>query len=637
MNRNVESHFSKIPTANIPRSSFDTSAETITTFNAGELIPLLVKEVYPGDTFSVTSSKVIRAQTLLNPIFGNMYLDTYWFYVPNRLVWTHWAEFTGESKDSPWISSTQYNLPRIKSPENGWSTGTIADYMGIPTGVKMSGSKHIPQALPFRGYAMICNEFFRDENLTDPLNIPTGDANQTGSNGDDFVNDVANGGMPFKVARYHDYYSSCLPQPSRGDPVDVPVDVVYNKDARLPVTSFNKPIPFNEFMHWSGTPESGQFKRNVESDPSGFFPQNSPIVAPLYFSTLPLTNSVTAGEERTAQAFFTYARNPGKKSDVHNPSLNPDYPVTRTWTDHTYNTALTDNGFSESWDGTNLNTKSSDTADKQSWMPVNLWTAKLSDYLGIEGSTFDINGLRLAYATQRYLEASARGGNRYRESLLCHFGVRSPDARLDVPEYLGGNRTAIQVREVTNNAQTETEFLGDLGAVSRTVDIHSDFTKSFTEHGFLFCLACVRYDHVYSQGLERFWMRDDFLSFYTPEFANIGEQPVWSDELMYDDDNEDNVFGYQEAWADLRYGVNHLTSEMRVSADQPFNSWHLGDFYDTVPTLSDDWIREDKSNVDRVLAVQSSQSKQFFGDFYFKMTAVRAMPMFSIPKLGESF
>ena len=259
MNRNTESHFSKIPTANIQRSSFDTSAETVTTFNSGELIPLLVKEVYPGDTFSITSSKIVRAQTLLAPIFGNMYLDTYWFYVPNRLVWEHWPEFTGESKDSPWISPTQYNLPRITSPENGWTTGTIADYMGIPVNRKMTSSKHIPQALPFRGYAMICNEFFRDENLSDPLNIPTGDANQSGTNGDDYVNDVANGGMPFKVAKYHDYFTSCLPAPSRGDPVDVPVNVLFNGSGRVPVVASDVVVPADEMFKITNTQDPGAY------------------------------------------------------------------------------------------------------------------------------------------------------------------------------------------------------------------------------------------------------------------------------------------------------------------------------------------------------------------------------------------
>ena len=228
MNRNVESHFAELPGVDIERSIFDRSATHKTSFNTGELIPFFWDEVLPGDTFNVSTSLVARLQTLLTPIMDNIYLDTYYFFVPNRLTWEHWCQFMGENSDSAWLPAVTYNMPRIASPENGWNVGTIADYLGVPTGVEFYTSAGTveapldnlaPDALLFRAYALICNEWFRDQNLSDPLNIPTGDSDQTGSTGSSYVNDVANGGKPFKVAKYHDYFTSCLPSPQKGPAV----------------------------------------------------------------------------------------------------------------------------------------------------------------------------------------------------------------------------------------------------------------------------------------------------------------------------------------------------------------------------------------------------------------------------------
>ena len=245
----------------------------------------------------------------------------------------------------------------------------------------------------------------------------------------------------------------------------------------------------------------------------------------------------------------------------------------------------------------------------------------------------NINELRLAFAAQRFLEKSARGGSRYIETILAHFNVRSPDARLQRPEYLGGNRAPLQIHSVNNTAQSEKDFLGDLGANSVTADVHFDVNKSFTEHGFIMCLGVVRYDHTYAQGLNRMWFRKSIYDFYWPTFANIGEQPVYTDEIYFDDTKSDDVFGYQEAWADYRYKPSIVTSEMRPQVDNSLASWHLADNYSSAPTLSDGWIREDKSNVDRVLAVGSAVSNQVFGDFYFQATFTRPMPMYSVPGL----
>lgn len=220
MNRNVESHFALNPTRiDISRSTFDRSSSLKTSFNTGDIVPFYVDEVLPGDTFNVKTSKVVRLQTMLTPMMDNMYLDTYFFFVPNRIVWNHWKEFNGENTESAWIPQTEYEVPQITAPEGGWSVGTIADYFGIPTGV----SNLSVNALPFRAYALIMNEWFRDENLQDPLVVPVDDVTVTGVNTGTFVTDVAKGGKPYIAAKYHDYFTSCLPAPQKGPDVLIPV------------------------------------------------------------------------------------------------------------------------------------------------------------------------------------------------------------------------------------------------------------------------------------------------------------------------------------------------------------------------------------------------------------------------------
>ena len=212
MNRNSESHFSELPQIHINRSVMDLSHGVTTTLDAGELIPLACIEVLPGDTFEISTSIVCRAQTMLAPIYGNINIDYYWFYESFVHMWDHFPEFFGENRTSAWVQTTEYQIPSISSPSGGFQTGSLADYFRYPVGVQWSATDPLaPSALPFRGYANICDQWFRDQNLTDPLNIPKGDSNQTGTNGSNYINDVANGGKPFKVAKYHDYFTSCLP------------------------------------------------------------------------------------------------------------------------------------------------------------------------------------------------------------------------------------------------------------------------------------------------------------------------------------------------------------------------------------------------------------------------------------------
>lgn len=574
MNRNVESHFSELPSANIQRSTFDRSFDHKTSFNAGSLIPFMVEEVLPGDTFNITTSKVVRSQTMLTPIMDNIYLDTYYFFCPSRLLWRHFKEFCGENTQGAWAPSIEYSIPSISSPPGGFEPGTIADYMGLPVNVEWSADAELsPSALPFRAYALICNEFFRDENLTDPLLIPMDDAHQTGSNGDNYISDVANGGKPFKVAKYHSYFSSALPAPQRGSAVGIPLNVPVFSGGVFPVTT-----------------------SNTYSMPDTAYP-------------------LILGAGKGA---FTNIENVD--------TINLSYPSAIRTTGTDLNLSVSEyQGIN--WAGVNTVTP----------LNLNVDIPQVGD--GTAQVEFSVNELRLAFAYQRYLEALARSGSRYTELLLGLFGVKASDASLQRPEYLGGNRVPINVTEVTNNAQGEKDFLGDLGAKSQTNDRNHDFVKSFCEHGYLVGVLCVRYDHSFSQNISRFWTRKTFTDFYNPKFANLGETPIYQCEIFTDGKNltKDKVFGYQEIWADYRYRENMCSSEMRPGVENSLAYWHLGDYYEEAPTLSDEWIRETPVNLDRVLAVSHTVANQFWADIYVKNHVTRCMPMYSIPGLIDHF
>lgn len=557
MNRNVESHFALNPTRlDMSRSKFDRSFSLKTSFNVGDIVPFYVDEVLPGDTFDVKTSKVVRMQTLITPIMDNIYLDTYYFFVPNRLVWEHWKQFNGENTESAWLPSTEYSIPQLTAPSGGWSVGTIADYMGIPTGVaNLSVS-----ALPFRAYALICNEWFRDENLCDPLVVPTGDATVAGSNTVASVEDYAKGATPYKAAKYHDYFTSCLPAPQKGP------DVMIGLSGEANVFGNGYTLGWT-----NGTLTGGSRSGSALGD------QNTKV------GTL-LSGSTTAGSTNEMPGGDGKLWGIVQKSQISNPA---------------YSGLVAD-----------LSTATSAT----------------------------INQLRLAFQIQKLYEKDARGGTRYTEILKTHFGVTSPDSRLQRPEYLGGNRVPININQVVQNSATvegETP-LGNVAGYSVTSDTHSDFRQSFTEHGFVIGVMVARYDHTYQQGIERFWSRKTRFDYYWPVLANIGEQAVLNKEIYAQGTVEDDeVFGYQEAWGDYRYKPNHVTGEMRSQYAQSLDVWHLGDDYSKLPSLSAEWIVEDKTNVDRVLAVTSTNANQLFADLYVKNQTTRPMPMYSIPGLVD--
>lgn len=565
MSRNANSRFATNPVRlDMSRSKFPRNFSHKTTFNAGQVIPFYVDEVLPGDTFSVRTSKVVRMQTLLTPVMDNVYLDTYYFFVPNRLVWEHWKQFMGENTESAWIPQVQYEVPQLTAPSGGWNVGTLADYMGVPTGV----ANLSVNALPFRAYALIMNEWFRSENLTDPLNIPVDDATVTGVNSGNYVSDVAKGGMPYTANKFRDYFSSCLPSPQKGPDVTIQTAQLGN----APVVSLNQAVD----------PNLSNAPVNVYSDLR--YQSGGPNWQGLGFRPVGLNSN--AGDDlsvlsSSASSKIVSTPKPGDRSD--------------------------------------------------SLLFGNLW-AQFDNTVSVA----TINQLRTAFQIQKFYERSARGGSRYIETLKAHFGVTSPDARLQRPEYLGGNRIPISINQVIQNSGTvqNSTPLGDTGAMSLTTDVHSDFTKSFVEHGFVIGVMVARYDHTYQQGLERFWSRKSMFDYYWPEFANIGEMAVLNKEIYAQGNaKDDEVFGYQEAWADYRYKPSRVSGEMRSQYKQSLDVWHLADDYSKLPSLSDSWIREDPNPINRVLAVSDNVSNQFFCDIYVQNYTTRNMPLYSIPGL----
>lgn len=554
--RNVNERFALNPVnIDIQRSKFNMPHEVKTSFNVGQLIPFDVQEVLPGDTFRVRTSKVVRMQPLVSAPMDNLFLDTYYFFVPNRLVWKHWKEFMGENTESAWIPQTEYSVPMIQF-DGGASPGSIADYMGIP--IDVNGSLNV-NALPFRAYALICNEWFRNENLVPPLNLEDGDTGQIGSKStdSDYNNNtisVVNGGAPFKVSKLRDYFVSCLPGPQKGPDVSVlgGTSSVYFEDVELPSASTIN----DKFDKYGANKSNMAYLRGADSSPHSTF-----------------------------------------QTEVNESLANLE----------------------------------SSTYGATGFQPMN-W---MVDY-----PSLSINALRLAFQVQKLYEKEARAGSRYVEILKGHFGVNAPDASLQRPQYLGGAvRIPIQINQVLQTSESGTTPQGNVAGYSLTSDINYDFEHSFTEHGFIIGVMCARYQHTYQQGLNKMWTRKNKLNYYFPVLANIGEEPVLRGEIyargVQQDGSEpdEEVFGYNEAWASYRYRPNIVTGEMRSNISNSLDSWHFADDYDSAPYLSESWICEDKSNVDRVLAVQSSVSNQLFADILVDTEAVRPMPLYSIPGL----
>lgn len=535
----------------------------MTTINEGELVPIYCDEVLPGDTAQVRLNGLVRMSTPIYPIMDNCYMDIYFFFVPCRLLWEHWENMFGENDTNYWAEKTEYSTPTCEiGGTTGLKNGSIGDYFGLPTNVK---NKIKVNALPARAYAMIYNEWFRDENLEAPLMIGYKKSDDAGKGTDlgntpSYANDPekttdtneANlyARKPAKAGKFHDYFTSCLPSPLKNDPVEISL-------------TGNAPIRL-------GSPQGSyqDYKGPVE------------MIVGAHGDDVP--GSLTYGNKTGA---------PGEKKAM-------------------------------SFTGKE---KTSGEVGAGGWMYADLSTV----------NAISIQDLRMAIALQHIFEADARNGTRYREFLSGTWGVTSPDSRLQIPEYIGGQRIPINVNQVVQTSQTDTktgQALGNTAAYSLTTCSKQMVDYAATEYGYIIGLAVVRVEHSYQQGLATKWTRGGRFTYYDPRLAALGEQPVYNREIYVQGTAEDDqIFGYQEAWADYRYKPSYVTGEMRSNYQTSLDAWHYADDYETLPRLSATWIQEGTQNIDRTIAVASNISHQFLCDFYFTENWFREIPIYSIP------
>lgn len=557
MNRNSEQHYAQVPRAEIRRSRFKRDFNLLTTINEGDLVPIYCDEVLPGDTAKINMNALMRMSTPLYPVMDNCNCDFYFFFVPSRLLWDHFENLMGQNDSSFWAEPVEYTTPKTKAPKGGWNVGTVADYFGIPTGIENIEVN----SLPLRAYTKIWNEWFRDENLSEPRPMSTGDETTDGANENDGgLNSPERGGQILKVTKYKDYFTSCLPSPQKGEAVtmpltgNAPIRTYTDKEMTKQAAAIGSKGFYSSPWTWGGV--EAELQQDYDLD------------------DMPKFQSRLIGKAKDEYNF------------VEQGNINPT---------------------------------------KTTYVGV--------DLSGTTSTT--INELRQAIAVQHILERDARTGTRYKEILQGAWGVTSPDARLDRSEYIGGYRLPININQVVQTSSTDnTSPQGNTGAYSMTTMSRNMCTYSATEHGYIIGLAAVRVEHSYQQGLARMWTRSTRFSYYDPMLANLGEQAVLNQEIYAQGTAQDEeVFGYQEAWADYRYRTNMVTSEMRSTYAQTLDSWHYADKYNELPKLSARWITENKTNIDRTLAVQSSNSHQFICNFYFDQTWTRPLPIYSIPGL----
>ncbi len=557
MNRNNERHFNQIPEMHASRTRFNRDQTILTTFDSGELIPFYVDEVLPGDTFDVNTAAIIRMTTPKYPVMDDAFIDFYYFYCPDRILWDNFKHFMGEVEEKPWTPTKNYKMPEInihgEVGEPSPYEKTILDYMGVPTKVK--GNFKI-NALPVRAYTMIWNEFFRDENVENQATyITTDDDVEYGAGAESAekatleirLKNAYKGGYCLPVNKFHDYFTSCLPYPQRGPEVKIPM-------------TGNAPVRLGINGEYNGT------------------------------NTLEMVLGKTNASNKAGA-------------------------ITYTSPDGTLKNEI-------SFTGTNTATGETDAGGYM-----------YADLGSVNAAT--VNELRNAIAVQQYYEALARGGSRYREQVQALWNVTISDKTVQVPEYLGGGRYHVNINQIvqTSGQQTSNDTpIGETGAMSVTPINESSFTKSFEEHGYVIGVCCVRHNHSYQQGLERFWSRVDRLDYYVPQFANLGEQPVKKKEIMLTGATTDEeTFGYQEAWADYRMKPNRVSGKMRSNATGTLDFWHYADNYSNAPTLSQEWMSEGKSEIARTLIVQDEP--QFFGAIRVMNKTTRRMPLYSVPGL----
>lgn len=583
--------FGSVPMIRASRSKFDLSFTHKTSGNVGKLYPFFCQEVYPGDTFKVKSTILSRLNSAyLRPVMDNLFLDQFFFFVPSRLVYNKFAQVFGENKESPWAV---VNIPSVPTFQNSEATGNIAlhdnvcAYLYLPVGEDLKENIKDVSLLPARAFALIYDEWFRDENNVMPMNIQKGDAVASEKLNNNVWSPSNYLGKCPNVAKFHDYFTTCLPNPQKGDPVEIGAAVVPSRV--LPVSTLPLVLGNSSSSCTSGS----------------LFPDKETLV-PLA-TKAGYTNSTTGAHD-----FLFWS---GRRDGWQQPSANALGIVTDD---------STSKGATTKWQ------IASQSTDGFAY-PANL----VAYDSGVALGATTVNDLRLAFQTQKMLEKDARGGTRYREYILSHFGVSVADSRVQVPEFLGGKRSPLNVQQVAQTSQATTDSpLASLGAYSLSYG-QCGFSKGFTEHGYIIGVMCLRYHHTYQQGVERFAFRKSRLDFYDPVFANIGEQPVYKKEL-FAGAPADAVFGYQEAWADLRYRPSRVSGQLASKATNTLDIYHFADEYTNAPTLQEAFINETDSNFARTIAIadaQSADADQFVFDIYCQNEAIRELPVYSVPSL----
>ena len=565
---NPAKRFVQLPKTSIPRSQFDRSHGWKGAFGAGKLVPFYVDEVLPGDTFNLSTSILARLSTPIVPFMDNLWLRTFFFFVPNRLVWEHWEAMNGDQRSGP-TASTDYLVPQANI--SGVKIGSIGDAMGLPIGKNTEVTE-----LPLRAYSLIWNEWFRDQNLQNAFNIDKNSQREyvadTAISGTNVDNPIYYSSDYLPVAKFHDYFTSSLPWPQKGPGVEISLG------GTVPVVT-------------PGLPESGLYPLTLANtnQMDWFYSSGNQ-----WYRAEPNTEFSPGISGVSGENYAVFSRFP----------------------------------FGTRYSGGN-SIKDSNLAIK---LPVGS-TVDLS-----KSTPISINDLRQAFQIQKLYERDARGGTRYTEILRSHFGVVSPDARLQRPEYLGGGKTRINVNPVQQTSSTDETSgtpQGNLAAYAVAVDSRHSFTKSFVEHGFVIGLVCVQSDLTYQQGLNRMWSRKARFDYYWPVFAHLGEQAVLNKEIYCQGTEEDDkVFGYQERYAEYRYFPSQITGQLRSTSSTPLDVWHLAEKFDSLPTLSDQFIR-DNTPLSRVVAVQDEPP--IILDAWFDLKSVRPMPVYSTPGLVDHF
>lgn len=533
-NQSVDVHqFAMVPKSDIPRSSFRIQHTHKTTFDAGLLIPIYLDEVLPGDTFNLNMTAFARLSTPLFPVMDNLHLDSFFFFVPNRLIWNNWQKFMGQ-QDNPG-DSISYTIPQMVSPAGGYVKLTLQDYMGLPTVGQLGGGNTVSHsALHTRAYNLIWNEWFRDENLQNSITVDKGDGPDT------YTNYILQ-----RRGKRKDYFTGALPWPQKG-----------NVASSIPLGTS---APVN-LVTTTGT--AGIVRTSA-------------------------THAVLSSQTMQTDAAGVLFGSPSGSSSVYDPN------------------------------GT---------------LYADLSTATAAT----------INQLRQSFQIQKLLERDARGGTRYTEIIRAHFGVVSPDARLQRPEYLGGGSAPISINPVAQNSGTNasgtTTPLGTLAAMGTGLANGHGFTQSFTEHGVIIGLVSVRADLTYQQGMRKMWSRSTRYDFYFPAFAMLGEQSILNKEIYCDGSaNDTAVFGYQERWAEYRYNPSMITGLFRSTTAGTIDPWHLAQKFTALPTLNSSFIQETPP-VERIVAVGSAAlGQQFICDTFFDVKAARPMPLYSVPGLIDHF